>query len=267
MKLRVRNLLIITLLVIPILVISLSYLEDVAETSGQGNFEGLMSLVADMPRLVIGLVSQAGYEGVFALMLLEAAAFPVPSELILPLAGYLVYLGVLNFWLVVLWSTLAALVGSFADYYVGRKIGEAFLTGKSRLPFMNAAHLHRVDVWFTRYGSVAVTLLRLVPAARVLISFPAGIYRMNRSKFAICTLAGCLPWNMILIYLGWHLGPFWSEIVDAFRYVNILVYALLILLAVLIVRRSTEKVSARGHEGSLPLRNDCNYSMCGHVSD
>jgi membrane protein DedA with SNARE-associated domain len=237
MKLWVRNLLIITLLVIPILVVSLSYLEDVAETSGQGNVEGMMSLVADMPRLVIGLVSQAGYDGVFVLMLLEAAAFPVPSELILPLAGYLVYRGYLNFWLVVLWSTVAALVGSFVDYYLGMTVGEAFFTGKSRLPFINAGHLHKVGAWFNQYGSIAVILLRLVPAARVLISFPAGIYRMNKTKFAICTLAGCLPWNIILIYLGWQLGPFWSEIVDAFRYVNIVVYALLILLAVWVVRR------------------------------
>jgi membrane protein DedA with SNARE-associated domain len=247
MKLWVRNLLLIALLVFPILVVSLSYLEDVAETGGQGNVEGLMSLVADMPRLVIGLVSQAGYEGIFALMLLEAAAFPVPSELILPLAGYLVYRGYLNFWLVVFWSTLAALIGSFVDYYLGMRVGEAFFTGKSRLPFINSGHLHRVDAWFSQYGSVAVILLRLVPAARVLISFPAGIYRMNKSKFAICTLAGCLPWNMILIYLGWHLGSFWSKVVDAFRYVNIAVYALFILLAVWIVRRSTKKVSVKGH--------------------
>jgi len=102
MIVRARNLLIITLLVIPILVVSLSYLEDVAETTGQGNVEGLMSLVADMPRLVIGLVTQAGYYGIFVLMLLEPAAFPVPSELILRLAGYMVYRGYLNFWLGVL---------------------------------------------------------------------------------------------------------------------------------------------------------------------
>jgi membrane protein DedA with SNARE-associated domain len=267
MKLWVRNLLVITLLVIPILVVSLSYLEDVAETSGQGNVEGLMSFVADMPRLVIGLVSQAGYDAIFVLMLLEAAAFPVPSELILPLAGYMVYRGYLNFWLVVLWSTLAALLGSFVDYYLGMRVGEAFFTGKSRLPFINTPHLHRVRAWFNRYGSVAVILLRLVPAARVLISFPAGIYRMNKSKFALCTLAGCLPWNMILIYLGWYLGPFWSEIVDAFRYINILVYALIILLAVWIVRRSTEKVSVKGHEGSMPFKNDSNYLACRHTSD
>jgi membrane protein DedA with SNARE-associated domain len=235
----VRNVLIITLLVFPILVVSLSYLEDVAETAGEGNAEGLISFVADVPESVIGLASQAGYTGIFVLMLLEAAALPVPSELILPFAGYLVYRGDLNFWLVVLWSTVAALIGSFIDYYLGMRVGEPFLSGKSKLPFIDTAHLRRVGAWFGRYGSLAVIFLRLVPAARVLISFPAGIYRMNKSKFAICTLTGCLPWNIILVYLGWHLGSLWSTVLEAFRYVNIIGYALLILFVVWIVRKST----------------------------
>ena len=239
MRSWVRNLLIIILLVFPILVVSLSYLEDVAETAGVGTTEGLMSLVADMPKRVISLASQAGYTGIFVLMLLEAAALPVPSELILPFAGYLVFRGDLNFWLVILWSTLAALVGSFVDYYLGMRVGEAFFTGKSKLPFIDAAHLRRVGVWFSRYGYVAVIFLRLVPAARVLISFPAGVYRMNKIEFAMCTLAGCLPWNMTLVYLGWYLGALWSTVLDAFRYVNIVVYALLILFVVWIARKST----------------------------
>jgi membrane protein DedA with SNARE-associated domain len=249
MRSWVRNLLIITLLIFPILVVSLSYLEDVAETTGAGTTEGLMSLVADMPKRVISLASQAGYAGIFVLMLLEAAALPVPSELILPFAGYLVFRGDLNFWPVILWSTLAALVGSFVDYYLGMRVGEAFISGKSKLPFIDAAHLRRVGAWFSRYGYVAVILLRLVPAARVLISFPAGVYRMNKIEFAICTLAGCLPWNMILVYLGWYLGALWSTVLEAFRYVNIVAYALLILFVVWIIRKSAQKE----REGSIRL--------------
>jgi membrane protein DedA with SNARE-associated domain len=245
MRSWVRNLLIITLVVFPILVVSLSYLEDVAETAGAGTTEGLMSLVADVPKRVISLASQAGYVGIFVLMLLEAAALPVPSELILPFAGYLVFRGDLNFWLVILWSTLAALAGSFVDYYLGMRVGEAFFSGKSKLPFIDTAHLRRVGAWFSRYGYLAVILLRMVPGARVLISFPAGIYRMNKSEFAICTLAGCLPWNVMLVYLGWHLGSLWSTVLEAFRYVNIVVYALLILFVVWIVRKSTKKERER----------------------
>ena len=250
MKSWIRNLLIVILLVVPVLVVSLSYLEDLAETYATGTAEGLMSFLANVPRLVIGLSLQAGYPGIFALMLMEAAALPVPSELILPFAGYMVYRGYLSFWLVVFWSTLAALVGSFIDYYLGMKVGEAFLFGKSRLPFIDAARLHRVGLWFNQYGPVAVTFLRLVPAARVLISFPAGVYRMGKSKFAICTLAGCLPWNITLIYLGWYLGSLWSTVLDAFRYLNIVAYTLLILFVGWIARKLTRRPSVNGREGS-----------------
>ncbi len=93
MRLWIRNLLIVILLVLPILVVSMSYLEDSAGTGAEGTAEGLMSFVVDVPRRVIGLASQAGYTGIFVLMLLEAAVLPVPSELILPLAGYMVYRG------------------------------------------------------------------------------------------------------------------------------------------------------------------------------
>ncbi len=254
MRSWVRNLLIAILLVVPILVVSLSYLEDLAETSAPGTAEGLMSFVADVSRRVTALAFQAGYPGIFVLMLLEAAALPVPSELILPFAGYMVYRGYLSFWLVVFWSTLAALIGSFIDYYLGMRVGEAILSGKSKLPFIDATHLQRVGLWFNQYGLIAVTLLRLVPAARVLISFPAGVYRMGKVKFAICTLAGCFPWNVILVYLGWYFGSLWSTVLEAFRYVNIVAYALLILLVVWIVRKTTQRAGANDREDSLSVK-------------
>ena len=237
----IRNLLIVILLVFPVVFVSLTYLEDIAETSGQEGRDALVGLVADVPRRVISVASQAGYAGIFFLMLLEAAAFPVPSELILPFAGYMVFRGYLDFWLVVFYSTVAALIGSFIDYYLGWKLGRAFFTGESRIPFVDPAHLRRVQTWFNRYGSAAVFFLRLVPAARVLISFPAGAYRMSMSKFAAYTLAGCLPWNLILIYLGWRLGSSWNAVVEAFRYINIVVYVLFILLLVWIVMRVTRR--------------------------
>ena len=239
----IRNLLIVILIVVPILVVSLSYLEDLAETSATGTAEGLVPFIADVPRRVIGVAFQAGYPGIFVLMLLEAAALPVPSELILPFAGYMVYRGYLSFWLVVFWCTFAALIGSFIDYYLGMRVGEALLSGKSQIPLIDATHLHRVGLWFNQYGPIAVTFLRLVPAARVLISFPAGVYRMGKLKFATCTLAGCLPWNITLVYLGWYLGSLWSTVLDAFRYLNIIAYALLILFVVWIVRKSTQTVN------------------------
>jgi membrane protein DedA with SNARE-associated domain len=229
MKRWVRNFIIVILLVLPVVIVSLSYLEDLAETNGQGGAHGMVSLMVNLPRNAISLASEAGYAGVFILMLMEAAAFPVPSEIILPFAGYLVYQGSLEFFAVLLVSTIAALLGSFVDYYLGLKLGRRLLTSKSRIPFVGVQHLRRAETWFERYGPVAVALFRLVPGARVLISFPAGVYRMSKFRFGLYTLMGCLPWNFTLIYLGWWLGVSWNAVVEAFRYINPIAYAILIL--------------------------------------
>jgi len=230
MKPWIRKLLISGLLVFPVIFVALSYLEDLAETGSEGPIGGIISSMLNLPQLVINLATAGGYAGIFSLMLLEAAAFPIPSEIILPLAGYLVSRGALEFWPVVAYSTAAAIIGSFIDFFLGWKLGSPFLSGQTKLPYINAEHLQRTRVWFERYGPIAVVLFRLVPAARVLISFPAGAYRMSKWKFALYTTAGCLPWNITLVCLGWWLGSSWEEVVAAFRYINLVVYALLILL-------------------------------------
>lgn len=228
----VRKLLITALLIFPVVFVSLNYIEDLVDTNVQGGREGMISIVTNLPKSAITFASQAGYVGIFVLMLAEAAAFPIPSEIILPFAGYLVYVGTLDFWTVIVLTTIAAIMGSYVDYYVGMKLGQRLLTNKSRVPFVKEKHLRRAETWFNRYGLVAVAVFRLVPGARVLISFPAGLYRMNKAKFGIYTLAGCLPWNITLTYLGWWLGSSWDTVVEAFRYINLIVYALLILFVV-----------------------------------
>lgn len=229
------------MLLFPVIFVSVTYLEDVTETGGEGAAGGIIPLITNLPPLVINIASGTGYFGIFALMLLEAAAFPIPSEIILPLAGYLVSQGALEFWLVVLYSTVAAIIGSFIDYFLGWKLGGSLLTGRSRLPYVNAAHLGRARAWFDRYGPLAVAFFRLVPAARVLISFPAGAYHMSKRRFAAYTLAGCLSWNITLVYLGWWLGSSWEEVVAAFRYINLAAYGLLMILAVYVVWRLISK--------------------------
>ncbi len=227
MKRWIRNLLIVVLLVILVAFVSIIFLEETTKPSG-----GALGITSVMSNFVIDVASRAGYLGIFVLMLFEAAAFPVPSEVVLPLAGYLVSRGVLEFWLVVFYSTVAALIGSFIDYFLGWKFGGELLAGRWKLPYVEASHLRRAQGWFDKYGPVAVAFFRLVPAARVLISFPAGAYRMGKRKFAAYTLAGCLPWNITLVYLGWWLGSSWTSVVAAFRYINLAVYGLLIVIAV-----------------------------------
>jgi membrane protein DedA with SNARE-associated domain len=241
MRHSLRNLLIICLAVFPIAFIAVSYIEDLTETGSEGPIGGMIASMLNLPQFVINLAATGGYAGIFALMLLEAAAFPLPSEIILPLAGYLVSQGTLDFWLIVACSTVAAVIGSFIDYLLGLKLGSPFLNGTTKLPFVDAKHLRRTRRWFDKYGPETVALFRLVPAARVLISFPAGAYRMSKRKFAIYTIAGCLPWNITLVYLGWWLGASWQEVVAAFRYVNVAVYAALILLVIWVGWRLSAK--------------------------
>jgi len=225
-----RNLLVGIVLLFPIGFVTLDYLEDMTETGAHSESQGIILLLSTLPTRVIVLASGAGYLGIFSLMLLEAASFPVPSEVILPFAGYLVSQGILQFWPVVFYSTAAALIGSLIDYCVGWKIGNRLLTGQARLPYLRAAHLEKIRKWFDAHGPMAVALLRLVPTARVLISFPAGACGMSRRKFVVYTLLGCLPWNITLLYLGWWLGSSWRSAVASFSYVNLAVYATSILL-------------------------------------
>jgi hypothetical protein len=111
MRRWVRSLLILALLVFPLVLVSLTYLEDVAETSSQLGPEGIITFVSNLPRRVVDVAAQAGYLGIFALILLEAAALPVPSEIILLFASFMVSQRISDFWSVVIVSTLAALIG------------------------------------------------------------------------------------------------------------------------------------------------------------
>jgi len=227
----IREIVITLAVVFPVVFIAASYLEDLVETGGHEGTLELSALIIGLPSRLISVASNAGYLGVFFLMLLDSAGFPLPSEIVLPLAGYLVFRGVLQYWPIVFYSTVAALLGSSVDYYIGRKLGSHVNTGQDGLPYISAAHLQRVQAWFDVHGHAAIALLRLVPVARVLISFPAGACRMNPVTFELYTLLGCLTWNMILVYVGWRLGSSWGVATSLFQYLSPLVYFCMIVFA------------------------------------
>ena len=242
---RFRHLLIALIVIFPVAFTVTSYLEDTVESGGLEGSQVIISAITGLPTHLINLASGAGYYGIFFLMLLESAAFPVPSEVILPLAGYLVFLGVLQYWMVIFCSTIAALAGSFVDYYVGRRLGEPLIAGKSKIPYVEPALLQKTQAWFNAHGSAAVAFLRLVPTARVLISFPAGACRMSPKKFALYTLLGCLPWNMALVFIGWWLGSSWGSVVSSFRFINLAVYLIIIVLFIWAARHVRTRLNRR----------------------
>lgn len=179
-------------------------------------------------------VSTWGYIGIFVLMILEASSLPIPSEIVLPFAGCIISMGQtnLNITFTVVVATIAAIIGSLIDYYIGYK-GVETLT-KHRILGHSLFSMEQLEVagrWFRRYGSAVVFLARLVPVLRTLISFPAGAAKMSLTKFVAYTAAGCVIWNTLLIYVGYYLGSNWREVAGFSEYIIITVGATLVAVA------------------------------------
>jgi membrane protein DedA with SNARE-associated domain len=189
-------------------------------------------------------VASWGYPGIFGLMILEASSLPIPSEIVLPFAGYLVSLGHMDFYLTLIVATAAAVAGSLIDYFIGLK-GVEVLT-KYRLLGRSVFSENQLKVagnYFTRYGSIMVLVGRLIPVVRTLISFPAGAVKMPLAKFVAYTVAGCLLWNSILLSVGFYLGSKWGEVANVSHYLVIAVAAIAVglFVAFLVWRRNKNR--------------------------
>jgi membrane protein DedA with SNARE-associated domain len=208
----------------------------------------LVSAIISFTRDVKNTVASWGYSGIFGLMVLESSSLPVPSEVILPFSGYLVSIGQLNFWVTVAVATVAAIIGSLIDYYIGLKGVEALAKRRVLGRFLfSKDQLALASKWFDKYGAIIIFLARLIPGIRTLISFPAGAAKMPITKFLVFTVAGCLLWNSVLIYVGYYLGSNWTEVAGFSHYIIIAVIAALVALAVayLIVRNRRRKARAQ----------------------
>ncbi len=189
--------------------------------------------IISFSRNVKNTIASWGYSGIFVLMVLESSSLPIPSEIVLLFSGYLVSIGQLNFLITILVATVAAIIGSMIDYYIGLKGVEALAKRRflGRVLF-SKNQLALVSKWFDKYGVMIIFLSRLIPGIRTLISFPAGAARMPIAKFLVFTIAGCLLWNIVLIYIGYYLGSNWAEVADFSHYLLIAVIAALIALIV-----------------------------------
>ena len=152
------------------------------------------------------LLAQSGYFGVFALMVMESATLPVPSEVVLPLSGFLVYQGRLEFWTTVTVATLGGLVGTMVDYGIGYYLGRPAVVCYGKVVRFSEDRLQVTERWFETHGKSIVFFARFVPLLRTLISFPAGIVKMDWKRFLTFSAVGILIWNVALIYLGMVAG-------------------------------------------------------------
>ncbi|PYJ76143.1 MAG: hypothetical protein DME69_13615 [Verrucomicrobia bacterium] len=173
-----------------------------------------MSLNDAIFDFALNLLYQWSYPGVFLLMTLEGATLPVPSEIVLPLTGFLVYQGRLEFWSAVAAATLGSLVGTIVDFGIGYYLGRPAVLRYGRKIRLSEKHLMITERWFANHGSAAVLLARFVPLLRTLIAFPAGTAKMRIGKFLAYSTVGIVIWDIILIYLGVLAGQNASSIVD-----------------------------------------------------
>lgn len=172
----------------------------------------ISDIVAAIGQYAIVIMSSMGYLGVFFLMVLESIVFPMPSELVMPFAGFLVSQGRFSMFGVFLASTLGSMVGSIASYYAGRIGGNRVVTRYGKYLLLDLEDLKKTERWFAKSGEKTIFIGRLIPVVRHLISIPAGIARMDFKKFLFYTFVGAAIWNMLLAYLGYWLGENWQMV-------------------------------------------------------
>lgn len=168
------------------------------------------NFIKETAKYTTHLISTSGYLGVFLLMAAESTMIPLPSELVMPFAGYLAYTGKFNFLFVILIAGLGTVFGSLVSYYIGEYGGEPFLEKYGKYLLINKKDLEWTHKWFTNYGEKTIFISRFIPVVRHLISIPAGIAEMNIKRFTIFTFLGGFLWNTFLAYLGYLLGQNWT---------------------------------------------------------
>jgi membrane protein DedA with SNARE-associated domain len=194
------------------------------------------------------LINAYGLWAVFLLMTAESALIPIPSEVTMPFAGFLVGRGVLDFWLVVFIGALGNLLGSLLAYWLGFAKGEEWVRfairkwGKWLL--MREEEFDRSKVWFKKYGQGITFASRLLPIVRTFISLPAGIARMNLTYFSILTFVGSFVWSAFLAWLGLKLGQNWLAIEPYFRKFQIVIVGLGVLAAFFYIRTHLRRRNA-----------------------
>lgn len=178
---------------------------------------------------VISVISSMGYGGVVLLMAIESACIPLPSEIIMPFSGYLVWRGEMTLWGVAVAGAVGCVLGSLVAYYVGAWGGRPLAEKYGKYILLSHRDLDLADRWFARHGDIIIFLGRLLPVIRTFIALPAGVSRMNLSRFVMYTFVGSLIWCYGLAWLGMTLGENWQGLRPYFHQFDFVIGGLLLL--------------------------------------
>jgi membrane protein DedA with SNARE-associated domain len=193
---------------------------------------GLAGAIADV-------MEALGEVGVAVLVALENLFPPIPSELVLPLAGFLASQGRMGLVLVIVAATVGSVVGALVLYEIGRRFGRRRMRELvRRVPLVHVTDLDKAEDWFSRHGQLAVFFGRFLPVVRSLISVPAGVEEMPRIRFAALTALGSAIWNTVFVVAGYVLGAQFTQVEQYSRWLNYAIYAAIAVLVLLGVRRA-----------------------------
>ena len=189
-----------------------------------------------------------GWPGVVVLMAIESASIPLPSEIIMPLSGWMLVrdrgLGEVYLLLAGFYGALGCTIGSALSYGVGAWGGRPFLERYGKYFLIHREDLDRADKWFARYGDWAAFLSRLLPVVRTFISLPAGVARMHFGRFLVFTFLGSFPWSLGLAYGGYVLGEHWEQIRAVMRPLDIPIILVFLVLLALYIRHHLKRMAS-----------------------
>lgn len=190
---------------------------------------------------IVAFISSTGYFSVLLLMAMESMVLPVPSEAVMPFAGFLIVSGDFTFAGVILFSTVGSIIGSLISYWMGWYGGRPFIERYGKYLLLDKHHLALTEDYFNKRGEVTIFISRFIPIVRHLISIPAGMGKMNIWRFIVFTAIGAAIWNAFLTFVGIKLKENWNEILKYSSIIDIIVLAILAVV-VLYVAHKLRKV-------------------------
>jgi len=205
----------------------------------------LSNLFGDIAGWIINIIGIFGYPGIVFLMVIDSMPTPVPSELIMPFAGYLVSQGKFNFFMVVTAGAIGSLIGSLIFYYVGLHGGRRFVKHFGKWFFLDQQDLDDAESYFKRKGEKMIFISRFVPIVRSVISIPAGMAKMHIKKFMIYTFFGAWIWSFILTLAGYLLGKNWDKVNVYSDQISLVVLIVGIIVLIHFIRRHIIKKKNR----------------------
>ncbi len=194
-----------------------------------------------MIQWLLDTIGTMGYPGIFLLMAMESSVIPLPSELVMPPAGYLAFQGKMNMSVAILCGTFGSLTGAYANYFVSRYLGRPLILKYGKYVLIPPDKFQRVEQFFLRHGEISTFIGRLLPVVRHLISIPAGLSGMNHFKFALYTLAGAGIWCTILTWIGYAIGENQSLIMQYSHKALVWVILFSAMLVAVYVRRQRQR--------------------------